>query len=139
MDRLAEALAECLHERAREEWGFGRGEPLSNEDLIRERRRGIRPAPGYPACPDPTEKRTLLSLLDATARAGITMTESLAMLPAASVSGLLLAQPEAHYFAAGRLGRDQVADCTHRKGMPLREAERGLAPNLGYEAEGAGA
>ena len=136
-DRLAEAFAERLHERAREEWGFG--ERLSHDDLIRERYRGIRPAPGYPACPDHTEKRTLFSLLDAPARAGITLTESLAMLPTASVSGLYLAHPEAHYFAVGRLGRDQVADYARRKGMPLAEAERWLAPNLGYEAEGTGA
>lgn len=135
-DRLAEAFAEWLHRRAREEWGFGRGESLSNDDLIRERYRGIRPAPGYPACPDHTEKRTLFALLDAPARAGITLTESLAMLPAASVSGLFLAHPEARYFAVGRLGRDQVADYARRKGMPLAEAERWLAPNLGYEAEG---
>jgi len=136
-DRLAEAFAERLHERAREEWGFG--ERLSHDDLIRERYRGIRPAPGYPACPDHTEKRTLFALLDAPARTGITLTESLAMLPTASVSGLYLAHPEAHYFAVGRLGRDQVADYARRKGMPLAEAERWLAPNLGYEAEGTGA
>ena len=135
-DRLAEAFAEWLHKRAREEWGFG--EPLSHDDLIRERYRGIRPAPGYPACPDHTEKRTLFSLLGATANAGITLTESLAMLPTASVSGLYFAHPEAHYFAVGRLGRDQVADYARRKGMPLHEAERWLAPNLGYEGEGTG-
>jgi 5-methyltetrahydrofolate--homocysteine methyltransferase len=135
-DRLAEAFAERLHERARREWGFG--EALSHDDLLRERYRGIRPAPGYPACPDHTEKRTLFALLDATANAGITLTESFAMLPTASVSGLVLAHPEAHYFAVGRLGRDQVADYARRKGMPLHEAERWLAPNLGYEAEGTG-
>ncbi len=135
-DRLAEAFAEWLHERAREEWGFG--ETLSHDDLIRARYRGIRPAPGYPACPDHTEKRTLFALLDATANAGITLTESYAMLPTASVSGLVLAHPEAHYFAVGRLGRDQVADYARRKGMPLHEAERWLAPNLGYEVEGTG-
>ncbi|MHB1047932.1 MAG: methionine synthase [Thermoanaerobaculia bacterium] len=133
-DRLAEASAEWLHELARREWGFG--EALSHDDLIRERYRGIRPAPGYPACPDHTEKRTLFSLLDAPANAGITLTESCAMLPTASVSGLILAHPEAHYFAVGRLGRDQVADYARRKGMPLHEAERWLAPNLGYEGDG---
>ncbi len=134
-DRLAEASAERLHKRAREAWGFGQTEALTNDDLIRERYRGIRPAPGYPACPDHTEKRTLFALLDAPANAGITLTESLAMFPAASVSGFVLAHPDAHYFAVGRLGRDQVADYARRKGMPLAEAERWLAPNLGYEAE----
>ncbi len=137
-DRLAEASAERIHKLAREAWGFGQSEALSPEDLIRERYRGIRPAPGYPACPDHTEKRTLFSLLDAPANAGITLTESCAMFPAASVSGFYLAHPESHYFAVGRLGRDQVADYARRKGMPLHEAERWLAPNLGYEAEGAG-
>ncbi len=135
-DRLAEASAERLHKLAREAWGFGRTESLTNEDLVRERYRGIRPAPGYPACPDHTEKRTLFALLDATVNAGITLTESCAMLPTASVSGFILAHPEAHYFAVGRLGRDQVADYARRKGMPLAEAERWLAPNLGYEGEG---
>ena len=105
---------------------------------IRERYRGIRPAPGYPACPDHTEKGTLFSLLDVPTNAGITLTESLAMFPTASVSGFYLAHPEAHYFAVGRLGRDQVADYARRTGMPLHEAERWLAPNLGYEPEGAG-
>ena len=137
-DRLAEAFAERLHGRAREEWGFGRGESLSHDDLIRERYRGIRPAPGYPACPDHTEKRSLFALLDAPGRAGITLTETCAMLPAASVSGLYLAHPEARYFAVGRLGRDQVADYARRKGISLHEAERWLAPNLGYEGEGTG-
>ncbi len=138
-DRLAEAFAEWLHKRARDEWGFGLSEGLSNDDLIREKYRGIRPAPGYPACPEHTEKRTLFSLLDAPGRAGITLTESCAMLPTASVSGLLLAHPEAHYFAVGRLGKDQVADYARRKGMPLHEAERWLGPNLGYEADGGAA
>ncbi|MBP7675384.1 MAG: methionine synthase [Thermoanaerobaculia bacterium] len=137
-DRLAEASAERLHKLAREAWGFGRTESLTNEDLVRERYRGIRPAPGYPACPDHTEKRTLFALLDATVNAGMTLTESCAMLPTASVSGYVLAHPEAHYFAVGRLGRDQVADYARRKGMPLHEAERWLAPNLGYEGEGTG-
>jgi 5-methyltetrahydrofolate--homocysteine methyltransferase len=132
-DRLAEASAEKLHQEARAAWGFGAAEALSHDDLIRERYRGIRPAPGYPACPDHTEKRTLFSLLDAPARAGITLTESCAMLPASSVSGFYFSHPEAKYFAVGRLGRDQVEEYARRKGMPLAEAERWLSPNLGYE------
>ncbi len=136
-DRLAEAFAEMLHARARADWGYGRAEALSAEDLIRERYRGIRPAPGYPACPDHTEKRTLFALLQAEEAAGIRLTESFAMDPAASVSGFYLSHPDAHYFAVGRLGRDQLVDYARRKGMPLHEAERWLAPNLGYEAEGA--
>ncbi len=139
MCRLAESSTKALCELGREAWDSEEVEALSHDDLIRERYRGIRPAPGYPACPDHTEKRTLFSLLDATASAGITLTESYAMLPTASVSGLVLAHPEAHYFAVGRIGRDQVADYARRKGMPLAEAERWLAPNLGYEAEGTGA
>jgi 5-methyltetrahydrofolate--homocysteine methyltransferase len=138
-DRLAEAFAESLHQRARVDWGYGRGESLSHEDLIRERYRGIRPAPGYPACPDHTEKRTLLSLLGGSDATGISLTESLAMLPAASVSGFYFAHPEAHYFAVGRLGADQVADYAQRKGLGLEETERWLAPNLGYEPERAAA
>jgi 5-methyltetrahydrofolate--homocysteine methyltransferase len=134
-DRLAEAFAEFLHRRARAEWGYGRDERLTNEELIAEKYRGIRPAFGYPACPDHSEKRQLFELLDAPA-AGIRLTESYAMWPAASVSGLYLAHPKARYFTVGRLGRDQVADYAARKGMPLVEAERWLAPNLGYEAEG---
>jgi len=131
-DRLAEAFAEKFHREARAAWGFGAAEALSHDDLIRERYRGIRPAPGYPACPDHTEKRTLLSLLDA-GRAGITLTESCAMLPASSVSGFYFSHPEAKYFAVGRLGRDQVEEYARRKGMSLAEAERWLSPNLGYE------
>ncbi len=133
---LAGVTIRVLIARARKGWAFG--EALTNDDLIRERYRGIRPAPGYPACPDHTEKRTLFALLDATANAGITLTESYAILPTASVSGLVFAHPESHYFAVGRLGRDQVADYARRKGMPLAEAERWLAPNLGYETEVAG-
>ncbi|WP_447973132.1 methionine synthase [Nitrospira sp. Kam-Ns4a] len=132
-DRLAEAFAEYLHQRARTDWGYGAEERLSQEDLIRERYRGIRPAPGYPACPDHTEKRTLFDLLQAERRAGITLTESYAMIPASSVSGLYFAHPEAHYFAVGKLGRDQVADYARRKGLPLETVERWLGPNLGYE------
>jgi len=132
-DRLAEAFAEKLHEEARAAWGWGQGESLSKEDLLRERYRGIRPAAGYPACPDHSEKRTLFSILSATERAGITLTESFAMHPAASVSGLYFAHPEAKYFAVGRIGKDQVEDYARRKGISLSEAERWLAPNLGYE------
>jgi 5-methyltetrahydrofolate--homocysteine methyltransferase len=131
-DRLAEAFAELLHKTAREAWGYGRGENLANEDLIKERYRGIRPAPGYPACPDHTEKRTLFDLLEAEKNAGVALTENFAMTPAASVSGLYFAHPEARYFDVGRIARDQVAEYATRKGMPLETAERWLGPNLGY-------
>jgi len=134
-DRLAEALAEALHKRAREEWGYGRGESLSNEDLIRERYRGIRPAPGYPACPDHSEKRVLFDLLQAERRAGIRLTETFAMMPAASVSGFYFSHPEARYFTVGRLDRDQVLDYARRKGLPLADVERWLSPNLNYEPD----
>ncbi|QDV75464.1 methionine synthase [Botrimarina mediterranea] len=134
-DRLAEAFAECLHRRARVEWGYGKDESLSNEDLIKERYRGIRPAPGYPSQPDHTEKPTLFNLLDATAATGIELTESYAMFPAASVSGLYFAHPEARYFAVDRLTRDQVEDYAKRKGMKLAEVERWLSPNLGYDPQ----
>jgi 5-methyltetrahydrofolate--homocysteine methyltransferase len=134
-DRLAEALAEMLHKRVREEWGYGRGENLTHEDLLRERYRGIRPAAGYPACPDHSEKRTLFDLLRAEANTGIRLTESFAMHPGASVSGLYFAHPQAHYFAVGRIERDQVLDYHKRKGMGLREVERWLAPNLNYDPE----
>jgi 5-methyltetrahydrofolate--homocysteine methyltransferase len=133
-DRLVEAFAEYLHERARREWGYGAEESLSNEDRISEKYRGIRPAFGYPACPNHPEKRTLFALLDAPA-AGIELTESYAMAPAASVSGLYFAHPQAQYFTVGRIGRDQVESYANRTGMTLREAERWLAPNLGYEPE----
>jgi 5-methyltetrahydrofolate--homocysteine methyltransferase len=132
-DRLAEGLAELLHKRVRDEWGYGRDETLSTEDLIREKYRGIRPAPGYPACPDHTEKRLLFDLLDAEKRTHIRLTETFAMYPASSVSGLYFAHPEARYFALGRIERDQVEDYHHRKGMDLRAVERWLAPNLNYE------
>ena len=133
-DRLAEAFAECLHERVRRElWGYAPDECLSNEELIAEVYRGIRPAPGYPACPDHTEKRILFRLLDAERNAGMALTESCAMTPAASVSGLYFAHPEARYFGVGRIDRDQVEDYARRKGMALAEAERWLAPNLAYE------
>jgi 5-methyltetrahydrofolate--homocysteine methyltransferase len=132
-DRLAEAFAEYLHARARREWGFGRDENLSNDELIAEKYRGIRPAPGYPAQPDHTEKRTLFELLDAEATAGIKLTEHFAMHPAASVSGLYFAHPQARYFAVDRITRDQVEDYARRKSMSVAEIERWLAPNLGYE------
>ncbi len=133
-DRLAEAFAECLHERARRDWGYGAEESFSNEELIEERYRGIRPAFGYPACPDHQPKKRLFELLDARGL-GMELTESCAMLPAASVSGLYLAAPEARYFNVGRVDRDQVASYTERGGLPLAEVERWLAPNLGYEPD----
>ncbi|HXV68413.1 MAG TPA: methionine synthase [Nitrospira sp.] len=132
-DRLAEAFAEWLHKRVREEWSYGRDERLTNDDLIRERYRGIRPAPGYPACPDHTEKRLLFDLLQAEERTGIVLTESFAMLPAASVSGFYFAHPEARYFAVGKIGRDQVEDYARRKGMDQRVIEHWLSPNLNYD------
>jgi 5-methyltetrahydrofolate--homocysteine methyltransferase len=132
-DRLAEAFAELLHKRAREEWGYGRDENLSYEDLIRERYRGIRPAAGYPACPDHTEKRLLFDLLGVEEATGITLTENYAMLPVSSVSGLYFAHPEARYFGVGRIGRDQVEEYAARKGMDVATVERWLRPNLGYE------
>jgi 5-methyltetrahydrofolate--homocysteine methyltransferase len=131
-DRLAEAFAEMLHERVRREWGYGRSEDLSKEDLIRERYRGIRPAPGYPALPDHTEKRTLWKLLDVEAATGMRLTEGLAMHPAASVSGFYFAHPEARYFAVGPIGRDQVESYAARKGVAVEEVERWLWPYLDY-------
>jgi 5-methyltetrahydrofolate--homocysteine methyltransferase len=130
-DRLAEAFAEFLHARARREWGYGDGEPLSVDDLREERYRGIRPAFGYPACPDHTEKGRLFDLLEAPA-IGMALTESYAMSPAASVSGLYFASPHAKYFSVGRIGRDQVESYAARKGMSVADVERWLAPNLGY-------
>jgi len=133
-DRLAEAFAERLHERVRQEfWGYAPDEALDNPALIREQYQGIRPAPGYPACPEHTEKRTILSLLEAEQRAGIHLTESCAMTPTAAVSGMYFWHPGAAYFGVGRLGRDQVEDYARRKGWTLAEAEEWLAPNLGYE------
>jgi len=129
-DRLAEALAEMLHARARREGGYGEPTPLALEDLIKERYRGIRPAPGYPACPDHTEKGTLWRLLDVETAAEIRLTESFAMDPAASVCGLYLAHPQARYFSVGRIGTDQLADYARRKGMSVDEAARWLGPIL---------
>ncbi|HEY0592774.1 MAG TPA: methionine synthase [Thermoanaerobaculia bacterium] len=132
-DRLAEAFAEWLHREARIAWGFGRAESLTNEQLIREEYRGIRPAPGYPAQPDHTEKRTIFDLLGVESATRMRLTESFATWPPASVSGLYFAHPEAKYFAVGKLAKDQVFDYHLRKDMPLGEVERWLAPNLGYE------
>ena len=132
-DRLAEAFAEWLHERARHEW-YDPAERLSDDDLVRERFRGIRPAFGYPACPDHSEKRTLFALLDA-GRAGLALTETCAMTPAAAVSGIFIGHPNARYFSIGRVGRDQLSDYAARKDMALQEAERWLAPNLAYDPE----
>jgi 5-methyltetrahydrofolate--homocysteine methyltransferase len=132
-DRLAEAFAEYLHAQARRDWGYGKEEKLTNEQLVAEEYRGIRPAPGYPSQPDHTEKRILFDLLQAEKNAEMSLTESFAMWPAASVSGLYFAHPEARYFALDRITREQVEDYARRKGMTLAEAERWLAPNLGYE------
>jgi len=134
-DRLAEAFAEFLHKRARDEWGYGKTENFSPEDLIQEKYRGIRPAAGYPACPDHTEKEILWRLLDVEKNASITLTESFAMWPGSSVSGLYFAHPESKYFAVGKLGRDQILDYHLRKGMTLQEVERWLGPWLNYEPQ----
>jgi len=132
-DRLAEAFAEHLHHRVRTEfWGYVADESLSNAELIAEKYRGIRPAPGYPACPDHTEKGPLFELLGADKNAGMILTDSFAMLPTAAVSGFYLSHPQSRYFAVGKVERDQVADYAHRKGMDLAQAERWLAPILNY-------
>ncbi len=135
-DRLAEAFAERLHERVRKEfWGYAADEHLDNDALVKERYVGIRPAPGYPACPDHTEKQKLWTLLDVTARTGIELTDGMAMWPGAAVSGWYYSHPQSQYFVVGRIGKDQVEDYARRKGIGLREAERWLSPNLGYEPE----
>jgi 5-methyltetrahydrofolate--homocysteine methyltransferase len=131
-DRLAEAFAEFLHKRVRDEWGFGKLEKLTTSDLIEEKYRGIRPAAGYPACPDHTEKEILWDLLDAEKHTGIKLTESFAMWPASSVSGLYFAHPDSKYFAVGKLGKDQVEDLAQRKGKTVSEMERWLGPWLNY-------
>ena len=131
-DRLAEAFAECLHKRVRDEWGYGRAEELSAEDFIQEKYRGIRPAPGYPACPDHTEKGTIWRLLDVEANTGMLITESFAMWPGSSVSGMYFAHPESRYFSLGKIDRDQVEDYHERKGMSVAEVERWLGQNLNY-------
>ncbi|HEY8848202.1 MAG TPA: vitamin B12 dependent-methionine synthase activation domain-containing protein, partial [Thermoanaerobaculia bacterium] len=130
-DRLAEALAELVHREARLAW-YTPAENLSTDQLIAEKYRGIRPAPGYPACPDHTEKRTLFELLQAE-RIGIRLTENFAMFPASSVSGFYFAHPKSHYFAVGKIGRDQVLDYSIRKGMTVPIVQRWLAPNLAYD------
>ena len=135
-DRLAEAFAERLHERVRREiWGYQPEESLDNEQLIAEKYVGIRPAPGYPACPEHTEKQTLWELLDVEKHTGIELTESMAMWPGASVSGWYFSHPQSQYMVVGRLGRDQVADYAERKGWSVAEAERWLSPNLGYRPD----
>jgi 5-methyltetrahydrofolate--homocysteine methyltransferase len=131
-DRLAEAFAEYLHKQTRIAWGFGRDEQLSHADLIREKYRGIRPAAGYPACPDHAEKRILFDLLDAEKNAGIKLTESFAMHPGASVSGLYFSHPDSKYFGVGQIGRDQVVDYAARRGESVAEVKKRLAPNLDY-------
>jgi 5-methyltetrahydrofolate--homocysteine methyltransferase len=123
-----------MHERVRKElWGYAPEESLTDQDFIKERYRGIRPAPGYPACPDHTEKAALWDLLDARSQTGVSLTESMAMWPAASVSGFYFSHPEAHYFGVGDLGRDQIEDYALRKAMSVGDVERWLAPNLAYE------
>jgi len=130
-DRLAEALAEYIHMKVRTEyWGYAKDELLSNDDMIKEVYTGIRPAPGYPACPDHTEKNKLFHLLDATNQIGITLTESLAMFPASSVCGWYFAHPEAKYFGVGKITKDQLQDYATRKGMDNTEAEKWLRPSL---------
>ncbi|MNP13633.1 Methionine synthase [compost metagenome] len=138
-DRLAEACAEWLHQQVRKEhWGYAKDEQLDNDALIKEQYLGIRPAPGYPACPDHTEKGTLFQLLDGTevgeqGQSGVTLTEHYAMFPAAAVSGWYFAHPQAQYFAVGKIDKDQVQSYTSRKGQELSVTERWLAPNLGYD------
>jgi 5-methyltetrahydrofolate--homocysteine methyltransferase len=132
-DRLAEAFAECLHKQVRCEWGYGRTENLTNEELVQEKYRGIRPAAGYPACPDHTEKGPLWRLLNVHANTGMQITESFAMWPGSSVSGLYFAHPQSRYFSLGKIDRDQVADYSKRKGMSLAEIERWLGQNLNYD------
>ncbi|MDC0287984.1 B12-binding domain-containing protein, partial [Rubripirellula sp.] len=134
-DRLAEAFAELMHERARKDWGFGDGEALEKEDLIAEKYRGIRPAAGYPACPDHTEKRALFDILQAEKNTSVELTSSFAMAPGASVSGLYFGHPDARYFAVDRVTRDQIQCYAKRKGIPIEEAERWLSPNLAYDPE----
>jgi 5-methyltetrahydrofolate--homocysteine methyltransferase len=135
-DRLAEAFAEYLHKRVRDEWGYGKEENLSAADMIHEKYRGIRPAAGYPACPDHTEKGTLWRLLDVQANTGMMITESFAMWPGSSVSGLYFAHPASRYFSLGRIDRDQVLDYHERKSMSVAEVERWLGPNLNYDPKG---
>jgi 5-methyltetrahydrofolate--homocysteine methyltransferase len=135
-DRLAEAFAERLHQRVRKEfWGFDADESLDNDALIAEKYRGIRPAPGYPACPEHSEKATLFRVLDATGNAGMTLTESFAMLPTAAVSGYYFSHPHSQYFVVGRVSKEQAQDYARRKGVDLAQVERWLASNLDYDPE----
>ena len=134
-DRCAEAFAELLHERARKDWSFGADEDLSKEQMIGEQYRGIRPAAGYPACPDHTEKTVLFDLLDAEANTTVQLTSSYAMMPGAAVSGLYFAHPDAKYFAVDRVTKDQIQDYARRKGKSIVEIEKWLSPNLAYEPE----
>ncbi len=132
-DRLAEAFAERLHERVRKTlWGYAPEEALTNDELTREKYRGIRPAPGYPACPDHSQKPELFRLLNAGQNAGITLTDSFAMMPTSAVSGYYFAHPEAQYFGVARIGRDQLEDYARRRGCTIEQAERWLRPNIGY-------
>ena len=132
-DRLAEAFAERMHERVRKTiWGYAPDEALSNDELVREKYRGIRPAPGYPACPDHSQKPELFRLLNAGQNAGMTLTESFAMIPISAVSGYYFAHPDAQYFGVARIGRDQVEDYARRRGIPIEQAEKYLRPNIGY-------
>ncbi len=132
-DRIAEAMAEMMHKRARENWGYGKEENLSPDDLIKEKYRGIRPAPGYPSCPDHTEKAQIWQLLDVKKNIGVELTENYAIYPPSSVSGLYFPHPQAKYFHLGLIDRDQVKDYAKRKGILLEEAQRWLRPNLGYD------
>jgi 5-methyltetrahydrofolate--homocysteine methyltransferase len=132
-DRLAEALAELTHKKVREIFGYGLTENLSNEELIKEKYRGVRPAPGYPACPDHTEKKILWDLLEVEKNTGITLTENFAMNPPSSVSGFYFNHPEARYFNVGNIGSDQIEKYSERKQMSKTEIEKWLSPNLGYE------
>jgi 5-methyltetrahydrofolate--homocysteine methyltransferase len=134
-DRLAEAFAEALHKQVRDDWGYGRCEKLSIDEMIREKYRGIRPAPGYPACPDHTEKGTIWKLLNVTENTGIQITESYAMWPGSSISGIYFAHPESRFFSLGKIDRDQADDYAQRKNWTLAEVERWLGPNLGYDPE----
>ena len=134
-DRLAEAFAECLHKRVRDEWGYGGDENLDPSQLIQEQYRGIRPAPGYPASPDHTEKGTIWRLLDVEAKTGIQLTENFAMWPGSSISGIYFAHPESRYFSLGKIDRDQVVDYHARKRMTVVEVERWLGPSLNFNPD----
>ena len=131
-DRVAEALAEMIHKKVREYWGYGLNELLSKDELIKEKYIGIRPAPGYPACPDHTEKRTIWKLLDVKNNIGVDLTENCAMYPPSSVSGFYFSHKKSKYFNVGKIDKDQIEDYAKRKDITIKEAERWLQPNLGY-------